>query len=104
MEKAKVIGPVYHISRNDSDATYMGETEQSLKIHFSEPWRKSSVGSEVSQHVHVDRLQDGVSLDKLMTLKVTNREVERGVMEEIYTSVAKMSINKNGGLYLLPAV
>ena len=43
-----------------TDATYVGKTEKSLKAQFLEHWRKSSVGSEVSQHVHVDRPEHGV--------------------------------------------
>ena len=41
-----MVGPVYHIAFDDCDATYMGETEKSLKTHFLEHWRKSSVGSD----------------------------------------------------------
>ena len=55
VEKWKVVGPVYHITCDDCDAMYVGETERSLKTWFSEHRKKSSVGSEVSQHVDVDR-------------------------------------------------
>ena len=60
--------------------------------------------SEVSQHVHVDRPAHGVSLDKVKILTVENRKFERGVKEAIYIMVAKPSLNKDGGCYLLPAV
>ena len=56
-----MVGPFYHIICDDCDATYMGKTEQSLKTHFLEHWRKSSVESDVSQHVHVYRQEHGVS-------------------------------------------
>ena len=59
VEKGKVVGPVYHITCDDCDATYVGETERSLKTRFLEHRRKSSVGSEVSQHVHMDRPEHG---------------------------------------------
>ena len=69
-----MVGPVYHITCDNCDATYVGEMERSLKTRFSEHWRKSSVGSEVSQHVHVDRLEHGVSLNKVKILTVENRK------------------------------
>ena len=55
----------------------MGETERALKPCFLEHWIKSSVGSEVSQHVHVERPEHGVSLDKVKILTVDNRKFER---------------------------
>ena len=33
--KWKVVGPVYHITSDDCDATYVGETEVLLKTQFS---------------------------------------------------------------------
>ena len=62
------------------------------------------MGSEVSQHVHVDRQEHGVSLDKVKILTVENRKFERGVKEAIYIRVAKPSLNKDGWRYLLPSV
>ena len=56
--------------------------ERAHKTRFSEHQRKSNVGSEVSQHVHVDRPENGVSLDKVKLLKVDNRK-----FESIYASV-----------------
>ena len=53
---------------------YVGETEISLKTWFLEHRRKSSVGSEVSQHVHMDKPDHGVSLDKVKIWTVENRK------------------------------
>ena len=36
VEKGKGVGPVYHITCDDCDATYIGETERALKTLFSE--------------------------------------------------------------------
>ena len=60
--------------------------------------------SEVSQHVHMGRLEHGVSLDKIKILTVENRKFERGVKEAIYIRVAKPNLNTDGEHYLLPAV
>ena len=83
---------------------YVGETEWSLKACFLEHWRKSSVGHEVSQHVHVDRPEHEASLDKVKILSVENKKFDRCVREAIYTCVAKPSLSNDGGSYLLPAV
>ena len=45
-----------------------------------------------------------MSLDKVKILTVENRKFERGVKEAIYIRVAKTSLNKDVGQYLLPAV
>ena len=82
---------------------YFGETERALNTPFSEHQRKSSVGSEVSQQVHVDRPEHGVSMDKVMIVTVDNRKFERGVKEEIYMKVMEPNLNKDGRHYLLPA-
>ena len=58
------------------------------------------MGSKVSKHVHVDRLEHGVSLDKVKILTVENNKFERGVKESICIRVAKLSLNKDGGCYL----
>ena len=62
------------------------------------------MGSEVLQHVHVDRPEYGLSLDNVKILTVENREFERGMKGAIYTRVAEPSLNKDGRCYLLPAV
>ena len=98
VEKRRVVGPVYHITCDDCDATYIGEIERALKTRFSEHQRKSSVGSEVS-HVHVDRPEHGMSLDKVKILTVDNRRFEMGVMEAMYIRVMEPRLDKNGGRY-----
>ena len=87
VEKGKVVGPVYHITCDDCGAMYVGEMERALKTRFLEHWRKSSVESEVSQHVLVDRPEHRVSLDKVKILTVDNRKFERGVNVAIYIRV-----------------
>ena len=99
-----MVGSVYHISCDDCNATYVGETERALKTRFIEHRRKSSVGSEVSQHVHVDSPEHGVSLDRVNILSVENKKFERGVKDAIYIRVAEPSLNKDSRRYLLPAM
>ena len=66
--------------------------------------RKGRVRSAVSQHVHMDRSEHGVSLDRVKILTVENKKFERGVKEAIYILVAKPSLKNDGGHYLLPTV
>ena len=82
----------------------MGETERFLKARFFQHQRKSNVSSEVSQHVHVDRPEHGVHLDKVKILTVENKKFERDMKEVIHIWVAKPRLNKDGFHYLLPAV
>ena len=99
-----MVGAVYHITCDDCDATYIGETERSLKTRFSEHRRKNSVRSEVSQHVHVDRPEHGVSLDKVKILAVDNRKFERGVKEAIYIRVMEPSSRDPASTRLMDAI
>ena len=69
-----MVGSVYHIT---CDATYVDETKSSLKTRFLEQQRKISLCSEVSQHVHVDRPEHGVRLDKVKILTDENRKFEK---------------------------
>ena len=64
------------------------------------------MGSEVSQHVHVhvDKPEHEVSLDKVKILTVDNRKFERRVKDAVYIKLMEFSLNKDGGCYLLPAV
>ena len=62
------------------------------------------MGSEVSQHGHVDRLEHGFSLDRVKILIADSKKFERGVKEAIYIRVAEPSLNKDGRCYLLSAV
>ena len=80
----------------------MGETQILLKDHFLEHLRKISVVSEVSQHVHMDRSEHGVSLDKVKRFTVENRK--GGVKKAMYIHVVKLSLNKDGSHYLFSAV
>ena len=61
--KERVVGPVYNIECKDCNATYIGETERSLKARFQEHNRRSSETSEVSRHIHIDQPGHSVDLD-----------------------------------------
>ena len=45
----QVVGPVYKVSCEECEATYVGETECSLKARFGQHRRPSSTTSEVSK-------------------------------------------------------
>ena len=96
IEKEKVVGPVYKITCEEYEASYVGETERSLKARFSEHRRPSSVNSEVSKHIHTDKPYHGVQLDKTEILAVEPKWFVRGVKEAIYIRANKPSLNRDG--------
>ena len=104
VEKERVVGPVYHISCEDCDANYIGETERSLKARFSEHRRPSTSSSEVSRHIHSDCPDHSISIDTTDILSVEPRWFERGVKEAIYIRASSPSLNKDGGRYNLPTI
>ena len=104
VEKDKIVGPVYHIACSECDASYIGETERSLKARFQEHRRPSSTTSEVSRHIHVDQPEHSVDMDKTRILAVEPRWFERGVKEAIYIRLNNPTLNKDGGRYNLPPV
>ena len=102
--KDRVIGPVYNIECDSCSATYIGETERSLKARFQEHKRRSSETSEVSRHIHVDQPGHSVEMDSVKILDIEPRWFERGVKEAIHIRVNKPSLNRDGGRYQLPSV
>ena len=104
IEKEKVVGPVYKITCEDCEASYVGETERSLKARFCEHRRPSSVNSEVSRHIHTDNPDHGVQLDKTEILAVEPKWFERGVKEAIYIRANKPSLNRDGGRFNLSPI
>ena len=70
LDKSKMCGPVYRIPCEDCPASYVGETERSLKARFLEHRRPSSSTSEVSKHVHLDNPDHSVSLDNAEILEI----------------------------------
>ena len=93
LDKEKVVGPVYKISCNKCDASYIGETERSLKTRFQEHRRPSTVTSEVSRHIHADHPEHDVSLEEAKVLTVEARWFERGVKEAVFIRQHRPSLN-----------
>ena len=61
VSKENVVGPVHtKIKREKCEATYVGETERSLKLRFNEHRRPSSTTSEVSKHIHIEHPEHSV--------------------------------------------
>ncbi len=73
LKKERVVGPVYQISCKKCPATYISETERSLKQCFLEHRRTSSVTSEVSRHVHLDHPDHSISMDDTNILEVESK-------------------------------
>ena len=101
LPKERVCGPIYHIPCDNCDASYVGESERSLKARFSEHRRPSSVTSEVSRHLHVDQPGHTIDMEQAKILTVDNRWFERGVNEAILIRTLKPSLNKDGGRFHL---
>ena len=102
--KDKVVGPVYKISCEDYEATYVGETERSLKARFGEHRRPSSTTSEVSRHVHSDNPNHNITLENTKILSVEHKWFEREVKEAIHIRALNPSLNRDGGRYNLPPI
>ena len=84
VSKENVVGPVYKIKCEECEATYVGETERSLKSRFNEHWRPSFTTSEVSKHIHIEHPEHSVELGNTEILTTESRWFERGVKEAIY--------------------
>ena len=95
---------MYRISCDNCEASYIGETERSLKARFGEHHRPSSINSEVSRHINIDSTDHSVSLDNTKILAVEPKWFERGVKEAIYIRAHGPSLNKDGGRYNLPPI
>ena len=102
--KDKVVGPVYKISCEECEATYVGETERSLKARFGEHRRPSSTTSEISKHIHTDSPDHTIMLENTKILEVEHKWFERGVKEAIHIRALKPSLNRDGGRYNLPPI
>ena len=95
---------VYKISCEECEATYVGETERSLKERFGEHRRSSSTTSEVSKYIHTDNSNHNITLEKTKILLVEHKWFERGVKEAIHIRALNPSLNRDGGCYNLPPV
>ena len=99
----KVVGPVYKISYEECEATYIGETERSLKARFGEHRRPSSTTSEVSKHVHTDNPNHNI-MENTKILLVDHKWFKRGVKEAIHIRALNPSLNRDRARYNLPPI
>ena len=104
VDKESVVGPVYRIQCEECPASYIGETERSLKTRFNEHRRPSSSNSEVARHIHVEQPDHTVKMDNTSILTTEARWFERGVKEAIYIKAMQPNLNRDGGRYSLPPV
>ena len=86
------------------EATYVGETERSLKARFGEHRRPSSTTSEVSKHIHTDSPDHTIMLKNAKIPAVEHKWFERGGKEAIHILALKPSLNRDGGRYNLPLI
>ena len=104
LDISRICGPVYHIGCDQCSDSYIGETERSLRARFGEHRRPSSVTSEVSKHLHVDKPRHSVSIENAKIRCVEHKWFERGVKEAIHIRALGPTLNKDGGRYYLPAI
>ena len=104
LKKEQVVGPVYKIDCNSCEASYVGETERSLKARFSEHRKPSTTSSEVSQHIHQDKLGHAIDMDSVQILAVEPKWFERGVKEAIQIRANCPALNRNGERYNLSPI
>lgn len=104
VDKERIVGPVYHISCEACPASYIGETERSLKARFQEHQRPSSTTSEVSKHIYQDHPDHNVNITNTKVLAVEPRWFERGVKEAIHIRLHRPSLNRDNGRHFLPPV
>ena len=100
--KEKGVGPMYKISCEECEATYVGESKRSLKARFGEHRRPSSTTSKVSNHI-----QYGQSQPHHHGWRTRRNCRAQKVWEssEGYTIRAlKPSLNRNWGWYNLPPI
>ncbi len=91
-------GVVYKIECADCEATYVGETERTLKKRVSEHHRQSSpVGHHMGYRRH-SFTQDNVSVVQEATW------FKRGVAESIHIALVDPSLNRDRGRHTLPAI
>ena len=99
MKPEEKSGVVYKIECSDCEATYVGETERSLKKRISEHHRDSSpVGHHMGYRKH-SFTQDNVS--------VVHQEptwFKRGVAESIHIAIVDPTLNRDRGRHTLPAI
>ncbi|CAH1248695.1 CSMD3 [Branchiostoma lanceolatum] len=91
-------GVVYHLTCEDCDAQYVGETERALKKRISEHKRDSS---PVAQHMQTYKHQP---TKKVTILDRESRWFERGVKEAVHIRSRSPSLNRDQGRHRLPPI
>ncbi|XP_066265892.1 uncharacterized protein [Branchiostoma lanceolatum] len=91
-------GVVYHLTCEDCDAQYVGETERALKKRISEHKRDSS---PVTQHMQTYKHQP---TKKVTILDRESRWFERGVKEVVHIRSRSPSLNRDQGRHRLPPI
>ena len=75
-----------------------------LKVRFIEHCRLSTMTSELSWHVHVDKTDHSVSFESIKILAIKSRWFECRVKEAIHIGVGAPSMDQDGGRFNLSDV
>lgn len=92
-------GVVYQIQCGDCDATYVGETERSLRKRVSEHHRSSSPVGE-----HLQHRKHSFSDQEVSVLHQEADWFRRGVAESIHITQEEPALNRDRGRHTLPAI
>ncbi len=95
-------GTVYHIPCNDCPATYVGESERSLKTRLAEHRRPSSVSSPVAEHTRES--QHSICWSQVKVLDQDSDWYCRGVREAINIRRESSTLNRDRGRHDLPPI
>ncbi len=99
VKKEDKSGIVYHIQCSDCEASYVGETERSLKKRVAEHHRSSS---PVGHHMQYN--QHSFTTENVSVIQQEPGWFQRGVAEAIHISRRDPNLNRDRGRHLLPPI
>ena len=82
--KENVVGAAYIIKCEECEATYVDETERSLKSRFNEHRTPSCTTSEVAKDIHLEQPEHSVGLENTKIVITESRWFKRGCRSHLH--------------------